>query len=426
MSGSTKMPRRPAYATLGRPIVLRANYFNIVPGPDLQLFRYHVEFKPEAKAHRLIARVMELFLAQAPFFADLLPAVATDGRSTIITVKKLKLGAENRTTGKILYYEAEEAGPRAENPKTYEFTITYTNTLGVQELMDYLQSTDITTEYEPKEAVLQALNIAMMRKPLSSPDVTGRPGRNKFFPIGAVLGNLGGGLIALRGYYTSVRTATLRLLLNANSITATFYQPGPLTDLFVAFKQSCTDKHMESALHAFVKGIRVEVTHLKTKVDKDGRGGKYRTKPIQGLAMRPKAGANAREVRFFYEEAGREITVDEYYRRSKWHPPFQKTSGRTFIDADRHIRVQHHAPEVDDAGGQLWPTGSCDLDSAGAAHCHPWPGGSQEAVTESDGRDDQGGLSPTSRQREARRWGRRAADRSGTWVQGWSGTFRQT
>ncbi|KAI9888112.1 MAG: hypothetical protein M1823_000047 [Watsoniomyces obsoletus] len=343
ISGTTKMPRRPAYAKMGRPIVLRANYFHILPNKDIQLFRYHVDFKPEAKATRLVQRVMELFLAQADFFAAAKPAIATDGRSTIVTLKKLKLGAENRAAGQILYYEAEDAGPRAEKPKTYEYAIAYTNTLSVQELMDYLDSRDITTEYEPKEAVLQALNLAMMRKPLSSADVAGHPSRNKYFPFNAVLGNLGAGLVALRGYYTSVRTATLRLLLNVNSITATFFQSGSLSDVMVAFKQAHTGPGtMEHALQVFLKGVRVECTHLPSKNDK-GQG-RFRVKPIQGLAWKPRPGANAREVTFFYEDAGKEVTVENYYKRkynitlSKWMMPI--------VNCGRQDRATWMPPEL--------------------------------------------------------------------------------
>ena len=89
----------------------------------------------------------------------------------------------------------------------------------IQELLDYISSIDGSIGYTDKNSMLQALNVAMSRKPSGSPGVAVLPGTNRFFPNRAVLGDLGGGLIALRGYYTSVRTATLRLLVNVNFVT---------------------------------------------------------------------------------------------------------------------------------------------------------------------------------------------------------------
>ncbi len=303
------MPPRPAYGTSGRRIVLRCNYFQVLPNPDLQIFRYHVEVTPAANAARKRRRAFELLLETASFLDGVRPAMATDYRSMLVTAQRLDLGAEDRTTSRVVYYEAEEAGPKSEQPPTYTFKISYTSTLSVQELLDYVSSTATSAGYSDKDSVLQALNIAMSRKPSGSPNIAVSPGTNRFFPTGAVLGDLGGGLVALRGYYASVRTATLRLLLNVNSVTATFYRAGSLLDLMRDFRTSCQGP-WQFLLHNFLKGVRVETTHLKTAK------GVYKTKVLAGLARIPHPAASAQEVSFHWDETNSNVTIEDYYNRS--------------------------------------------------------------------------------------------------------------
>lgn len=308
------LPPRPAYGTIGRKIVLRTNYFQVNPRPDLQLFRYDVEMTPEVKVRRVKRRAFQLLLNQASFLEPVRPAIATDHGTMLLTTQKLVLGPDDRTTIPIVYYDAEEAGPAPENSTTYIFNISYTKTLSVPELMDYLSSTSPSIGYGDKESVLQALNIVMSRKPSASSDMAVFPRSNKFFPIGGLLGDLGGGLIALRGYYTSVRTATLRLLVNVNSVTASFYRPGPLLDLMTAFRDSCKGL-WQKPLHKFLERLRVQTIHLKTTK------GEYKTKVVVGLTQNPKPGASAQEASFYWDEIKSNVTVEQYYHQSTCNPP---------------------------------------------------------------------------------------------------------
>lgn len=309
IGSSSKLPARPSYGTQGRAIVLRCNYFQIIPEADLQIFRYHVQVTPEPKPVRKGRRAFELLLDTADFLDGVRPAVATDYRSMLVTRQKLDLGPEGRTISRIVYFEAEEEGPKSEQPLTYTFQISYSNTLAVQELLDYVSSTDSSIGYTDKEPMLQALNVAMSRKPSSSPGVSAPPRTNKFFPQGAVLGDLGGGLIALRGYYTSVRTATLRLLANVNSVTATFYRSGSLLDLMRDFQSSCQGP-WQLKLHHFLKGVRVETTHLKT-----GKG-LFKRRVLAGLARSPYPAANAKDISFYWDEKDSKVTIEQYFQRS--------------------------------------------------------------------------------------------------------------
>lgn len=62
-------------------------------------------------------------------------------------------------------------------------------------------------------------------------------GTSKTFSIGSGESvDLGHGLKAIRGFFTSVRAATNRILVNINVSHGAFYQDGELTRLMTAFE----------------------------------------------------------------------------------------------------------------------------------------------------------------------------------------------
>jgi len=89
----------------------------------------------------------------------------------LVTIQRLNLSTENQRISCIVYYEAEETGFKSEQPSTYTFKISYTNTLFVQELLNYISFTERFTNYSNKDLVLQVLNIAMSCKPFESSDI---------------------------------------------------------------------------------------------------------------------------------------------------------------------------------------------------------------------------------------------------------------
>ncbi|KAI9796921.1 MAG: hypothetical protein M1825_006285 [Sarcosagium campestre] len=301
------MPLRPGYGTGGRAVILRANYFEIVPRKDLQIFRYHVEVTPEPGAARKRQRAFELFVELAPFLTGIRPAVATDNRSTLVTATMLKLGSSNRMTVDVPYYESEEDGPREPNPVVLQFKVSYSATLSMQELLSYVGSTDLSGAYGEKESVVQAMNIAMMRKPTATSTISVLPGAKRVYPQGAFLADLGSGLIALRGYFTSVRTSTLRLLANVNAITGTFYKPGPLLDTMIAFKN--TNGPSLHLLGQFLKGIRVSTKHLKTAK------GQYKTRVLAGISLNANGKNGAKDIKFHWDQASGNVTVFEFFKK---------------------------------------------------------------------------------------------------------------
>lgn len=123
-------------------------------------------------------------------------------------------------------------------------------------------------------------------------------GRNRFFFPSASSPpmSLGGGLEAWKGFYSSVRPAYKQLMVNVNVCTTAFVTPGNLAEAMVAFRNAS----FGAKVNVFVKGLRVEATHLS-----------YR-KTIKGMAKE-----NARTYSFDCSELGGRVTVEEYFKRSK-------------------------------------------------------------------------------------------------------------
>ncbi|KAH0536301.1 hypothetical protein FGG08_006816 [Glutinoglossum americanum] len=275
---NARFPRRPGYGTQGAKIVLRTNYFELLPTANAVLYRYHVEIEPAAAGKKL-KRILALLL-EDEIFAEAQDRIATDHAATIICRLKLE---EARTRVSVPYRLESEEEPR-ENATTYTALIQETGTIALSELVDFVRSTNANATYNGREQAIQALNIILGRSPSTSPNVV-PVGRSKFYPIGvsSTRGALSATLEVIRGYYSSVRAATGRILLNVNVSHAVFYKPDRLDVVMRGFRQAHGPNPL--SLQRFLKGVRVQVTHLLAKKDKSGQPIK-RVKTIFRLANR--------------------------------------------------------------------------------------------------------------------------------------------
>lgn len=88
---------------------------------------------------------------------------------------------------------------------------------------------------------------------------------------------------ALRGFFSSVRVATSRILVNINVSHGAFYDPIPLDQLIHNYASS--NQFNRVKLQSFLKGLRVKVVHLKEKKNRTGES-IPRVKTIFGLAVK--------------------------------------------------------------------------------------------------------------------------------------------
>jgi hypothetical protein len=188
-----------------------------------------------------------------------------------------------------------------------KFKLQASTSLNVRDLIAYISSTSQGAHYEGYGDLVQMLNIIMCKAPNEAASVVKLPG-NKFYPHQGLLGvnnhpdidfeELAGGLVALRGYFSSVRCATGRMLLNLNVTSGAFYQTVPLMDLLTKFRNPDLEQR------------EIFIRKLKVLYQRSGKTPVKSEKTIVGFA-RPVGGkdpvnvkrfGNAREVTFTYTD----------------------------------------------------------------------------------------------------------------------------
>lgn len=192
-------------------------------------------------------------------------------------------------------------------------------TVSLRELLADLRQP--TVNYPLKLETIQALNILLGFGPSSDPRITTASG-NKFYPFGShpqmEYADLGSGLRALRGYFTSVRTSLNRVLVNINVATGAFYKDGPLLETMAElYNGPPQNQEQHRRLAAFVKKLRVETNYLRESRSKGGVKRKVHT--ITDLSA---YGKNSTNVYFMWKDpkkpSGPEVekSVQEYFQQT--------------------------------------------------------------------------------------------------------------
>ncbi len=191
----------------------------------------------------------------------------------------------------------------------------------------------------------------MFCKPFESSDIAVLLSSNRFFFISAVLSDLKDSLVVLQEYYISVQTVTLQLLLNINSVTATFYWAGSLLDLMRDFRSSCQGS-WQFLLHNFLKDMQVKTTHLKTAKRT------YKIKVLAELMWSSQPAASVQEVSFHWDETHLNMTIEEYHNCSTYNPLWHTCSLLKCWWSSEYNLCLQSAPalivNVDNAQHSMW------------------------------------------------------------------------
>jgi hypothetical protein len=305
-----RLPLRPGYGTKGKPVILWANYFNMASFVRQPLYRYSIEVvsarDKKNPAGKKLKRVIQLFLDE--HLAQDKHQTVTDFKSTLLSKTELDL---DRVEYQVTYLSEEEDEP-APNAIIYKIRLQPTGTITVSDLMNHLTSTQASQIFGSKDEIIQALNILIGHHPKAAQDIAS-VGANKHFQPAAPASetfSLGAGLIALRGFFVSVRVATARILVNVQVKHGAFFEAGPLEKLIHAFAAQHGPNKVK--LESFLKKIFIDVIHIVRK----NKSGKRipRLKMIMSLARRddgrgqsnppkvPEFGAGSKDVKFFLED----------------------------------------------------------------------------------------------------------------------------
>lgn len=310
-------PQRPGFGTQGKKLCVWTNFVELLVDPKLVLYTYRIEVEPKATGKKL-ARMLKLFV-DGPDCTILRGKIATDFKSTMVSFRRLPDGKFN------VPYRSEGEDEPDQRATTYHVRVQHTKNLSMAEFFTYLNPTKAVGSYE-KASIIQALNIVLNHFCKSTNSLVTVGSKN--FPLGETrdIMDLGSGLQAIRGFYSSIRAATGRILVNANVSYGAFFQPGPLHILMKMIARSSQDKYK---LDRSLKRLTVKLTHL-SKRNKAG-GAVPRMKTIVGLASatdgvglqqrRPRVlefGAGPKQVEFWLEGQNKYIAIYDFFKLRKW------------------------------------------------------------------------------------------------------------
>ncbi|KAJ0107157.1 hypothetical protein J7T55_014687 [Diaporthe amygdali] len=201
-------PNRPDFGKRGKPILIWSNYFELLVDPRLVMHQYKIEVQPTAVGRKL-TRIIELFL-QRPESIERSDSIFSDFKSLLFS----RVPLDDGYTACNIVYRSEFEEVSQENAPVYHLRLQLTKILRVRQLIEYLTSTHLTTAFDEKHVMIQAFNVFLNHYAKSQGNLVTLG--SKTFPKDAVGKDLGGGLLAIRGFFSSVRVATGRLLVNVN------------------------------------------------------------------------------------------------------------------------------------------------------------------------------------------------------------------
>lgn len=239
-----------------------------------------------------LTQIIRLMLNESNELAGYRDDVVTDFKSTLISSRRFPI--KNNTHFINIKYKAEGEDEPLSPAQIYRIPITLVKVLSVGELMADLTSTNPDVQYDSKLEMIQSLNIFLNHYAKTNESLV-TVGSSKTFVWNAGNENsvsLGQGLIAIRGFITSVRNAVNRILININVSHGAFYQEGVLTNLIRAFMVQPGRTATLYELGKFIEKLRIRTSHLREKKNRHGVIVLHQ-KTIIGLARPYKPGGNA-------------------------------------------------------------------------------------------------------------------------------------
>ncbi len=319
------LPGRPGFGSQGGKTVLFTNYFELKTNQTDTLYVYNICIEPAGFAKedaagekttvalkgkqvaqnttaaksqsgkkptgRRLEWIVDYLLFHHVKFASFRGGIVTDFKSFFIS--KTDLTGRDLLDFVFTYHTPELKIP--ERAPSYRVKIEKVDTLDLAALMEYMDPTKYgtlsTMEMAPKKAIiLQAFNIFFRYHAKTSQTtvpVGGLTRGNKTFALSATGKELDkftpGTLFSLEGFFSSVRIATNRLLVNVNTSQGAFYRPGALTAVMdtwlhihkqTTLQAACNlegenRRNTFGALESFIKKLQVNLTHLPHRKDEN-------------------------------------------------------------------------------------------------------------------------------------------------------------
>ncbi|KAI9867978.1 MAG: hypothetical protein M1830_005736 [Pleopsidium flavum] len=332
--------RRPGFGT-GESIWVLANCF-AVDLPKGKLYTYSLQGIPQSatseKKQRLVRQVIagwHLLYSQSEHWA-------TDHASIIVASRDLSsvAGGTPLRPGESLDAPAiHYFNPGSSTPSRLVVKLQYTGTLDPTQYSSFVEG----RAPEANVAELsQAFNL-IMAKHANTPNAKDQKevlqvGKNKFF-YKAGWSSLTAGLVAYRGYFSSIRPGMSRVLLNVNKVTSAFFEPQYLHDFIKSWfnigSQNKRTLYVDdiSELEKVLWKVKVRIMYDRSdQSEADVNRESRREKAVMGVGwpLRTQTfskGGRDTLVRDYLKSSKPEITQENLRQPTKkylaWHLDFQ-------------------------------------------------------------------------------------------------------
>ncbi|XP_021965366.1 protein argonaute-2 isoform X2 [Folsomia candida] len=245
-------PRRPNLGHEGRPIILKANHFQISM-PRGFIHHYDVSIQPDKCPRKVNREIIETMVhAYSKIFGTLKPVF--DGRSNLYTRDPLPIGNDR--------VDLEVTLPGEGKDRVFRVQIKWVARVSLYALEEALEGRSRTIPYD----AIQALDVVMRHLP----SMTYTPvGRSFFSSPDGYYHPLGGGREVWFGFHQSVRPSQWKMMLNIDVSATAFYKAQPVIEFMCEVldirdindqRKPLADSHRVKFTKE-IKGLKIEITH---------------------------------------------------------------------------------------------------------------------------------------------------------------------
>ncbi|GCB71283.1 hypothetical protein scyTo_0008799 [Scyliorhinus torazame] len=248
-----KPPVRPDFGTMGRPIKLQANFFE-VDIPKIEIYHYDIDIKPDKCPRRVNREIVEHMVQhfKNQIFGDRKPVF--DGRKNLYTAMPLPIGRDR--------VELEVTLPGEGKDRIFKVVIKWVACVSLQALHDALSGRLPAIPFES----IQALDVVMRHLPSMRYTPVGR---SFFTPSEGCSNPLGGGREVWFGFHQSVRPSLWKMMLNIDVSATAFYKAQPVIEFMcevldfknIEEQQKPLTDSQRVKFTKEIKGLKVEITH---------------------------------------------------------------------------------------------------------------------------------------------------------------------
>ncbi|KAG9492837.1 hypothetical protein GDO78_001023 [Eleutherodactylus coqui] len=259
------VPRRPGYGTMGKPIKLLANCFQ-VEIPKIDVYLYEVDIKPDKCPRRVNREVVDSMVQhfKVTIFGDRRPVY--DGKRSLYTANPLPVASTGVDLDVTLPGEGGKDRP-------FKVSIKFVSRISWHLLHEVLTGRSLPEPLELDKPIstnpVHAVDVVLRHLPSMKYTPVGR----SFFSAPEGYDHpLGGGREVWFGFHQSVRPAMWKMMLNIDVSATAFYKAQPVIQFMCEVldihnideqPRPLTDSHRVKFTKE-IKGLKVEVTHCGT------------------------------------------------------------------------------------------------------------------------------------------------------------------